>query len=136
METREQIQDEVLALGEQKHAGLTIRPITFASLLILRRLGNPLGTALEGRAVPSTEDLEALAEFLWVQSAPWDEVKMLAAMGNKKAVDAAVLEWAEKLTPEQMQVAVASIGRHGEQVAAVAAEVIPDNDKNGESGKN
>lgn len=133
METRENIQDEVLALGERQQAGLTIRPITFASLLILRRLGNPLGTALEGRAVPSTEDLEALAEFLWVQSAPWDEVKLLASMGNKKAVDAAVLEWAEKLTPEQMQVAVASIGRHGEQVAAVAAEVIPDKDKESDS---
>lgn len=136
METRENIQDEVLALGESVVDGLTLRPITFGTLLVLRKLGNPLGTALEGRSVPSTEDLEALAEFMWVQAAPWHEVKRLAASGDKDAVSAAVLDWAERLTPAQMQAAVASIGRHGTHVAAVATDVIPDKDKSGESGKN
>ena len=131
METREDIQTEILATAEDPApiAGLTVRPISFASVLILRKLGNPLAAALESGASFEVEDLESLAEFLWVQCAPWDTVRTLTASYHRGAdrsrIDATVLEFAASLTPQQLQAAVSAIARHGKQVQAVACEVLP-----------
>ena len=132
--TREEIQDEILAAGSapQMMAGLQVRPVTFASLLVLRKLGNPLAAALERGGSVSGNDLEAIAEFLWVQCAPWNSVRRLTATYRKGedrgTLDAAILDFAATLTPQQIAAAVTAITRHGEQVAAVAAEVLPDKD--------
>ena len=134
METREEIQTDILASAEDPApiAGLTVRPITFASVLMLRKLGNPLAAALESGAAFAVEDLEALAEFLWVQCAPWEGVRTLTATyrhgADRSRIDAAVLEFASTLTPQQLQAAVAAIARHGKQVQAVATEVLQDKD--------
>lgn len=133
METRDEIQTEILSQGSapvELGGGMQVRPVTFATLLVLRKLGNPLAAALEGRGgAVATDDPEALAEFLWVQCAPWAQVKRLTAnvrLQGKEAVDAAVLDWAEMLTPETMQQALGLISGQQEQAAAVAVEVIPD----------
>lgn len=131
---RLEIQDEILAAGSapQMMAGLQVRPVTFASLLVLRKLGNPLAVALEHGGSVSGDDLEAIAEFLWVQCAPWDSVRRLTATYRKgedrSLLNASILDFAASLTTEQIHAAMASLSRHGEQVAAVAAEVMPDAD--------
>lgn len=132
--TREEIQDDILAASDSPAdlGGLQARPITFASLLALRKLGNPLATALERGGSVSGNDLEAIAEFLWVQCAPWNSVRRLTATYRKGedrgTLDAAILDFAATLTPQQIAAATTAITRHGEQVAAVAAEVLPDKD--------
>ncbi len=131
---RLEIQDEILAAGSapQMMAGLQVRPVTFASLLVLRKLGNPLAAALETGSSVSVDDLEAVAEFLWVQCAPWDSVRRLTATYRKgedrSLLDAAILDFAATLTPQQIAAAMAALSRHSEQVSAVAAEVMPDAD--------
>ena len=133
MKTREEIQTEILAGGEAPVdlGGLTVRPVTFATLLMLRKLGNPLAAALESGVAPGAEDMGAIAEFLWVQCAPWAEVRRVVAgyrAGDRAAVDAVVLDFAMNLTPAQIQHVVKLIARHGDGLKAVAAEVIPDKD--------
>lgn len=134
MRTREEIQTEILAEAETPAIlqGLTVRPISFASVLILRKLGNPLADALESGASFVADNMEALAEFLWVQCAPWETVRKLCAAYRKGAdrsrLDETILEFAASLSPEQLQGAVAAIARHGVQLNAVATEVIPDKD--------
>lgn len=131
---RLEIQDEILAAGSapQMMAGLQVRPVTFASLLLLRKLGNPLAVALETGGSVSGDDLEAIAEFLWVQCAPWDSVRRLTATYRKgedrSLLNASILDFAASLTTEQIHAAMAVLSRHSEQVAAVAAEVMPDAD--------
>lgn len=131
---RLEIQDEILAAGSapQMMAGLQVRPVTFASLLVLRKLGNPLAAALETGSSVFMDDLEAIAEFLWVQCAPWDSVRRLTATYRKgedrSLLDATILDFAATLTTEQIVDAMDAVTRHGEQVAAVAAEVLPDAD--------
>ncbi len=132
--TREEIQDDILAASNSPAdlGGLQARPITFASLLVLRKLGNHLAAALERGGSVAGNDLEAVAEFLWVQCAPWDSVRRLTATYRKgedrSLLDAAILDFAATLTPQQIAAAMAALSRHSEQVSAVAAEVMPDAD--------
>ncbi len=132
--TREEIQDDILAAADSpaELSGLQVRPVTFATLLALRKLGNPLAAALEHGGSVSGNNLEAIAEFLWVQCAPWDSVRRLTATYRKgddrSLLDAAIFDFAPDLTPQQITATMAAITRHGEQVAAVAAEVLPDKD--------
>lgn len=140
METREDIQTDILAAADAPAlvAGLSVRPISFASVLILRKLGNPLASVLESGASFEVEDLEAVAEFLWVQCAPWQDVRALAASyrhgADRSYIDAAVFDFAAALTPAQLQAAVSAIACHGKQVQAVATEVLTD--KNDTPSKN
>lgn len=130
MKTRDEIQTDILleADAPTTTGALNVRPVSFASLLLLRKLGNPLAKALENGGAVGTESLEAIAEFLWVQCAPWDEVRRVACGADRARLEAAVLDFAAALTPQQIQVAVAAIANHGKQLAAVAAEVLPDKD--------
>lgn len=113
-------------------AGMQARPITFASLLMLRKLGNPLAAALENGGNTKLDDLEALAEFLWVQCAPWQRVRALVCAytrgADRSAIDTEVLDFAAALTPAQIQQAVDLVAGHAKQVAAAAAEVMPERD--------
>lgn len=134
MKTREEIQTDIL-MGADAPAAvgvLTVRPVTFASLLVLRKLGNPLARSLERGGAVAADNLEAIAEFLWVQCAPWETVKRMAsgytAGEGRQLLNAAVLEFAAQLTPQQIKDTVQAIAAHGEQLGAVTADVIPDKD--------
>lgn len=129
---REEQQTDILIAGDEPSVvgSMQARPITFATLLVLRKLGNPLAQALENGGSATVDNLEALAEFLWVQCAPWQRVRALVskyARGCDRAeIDAEVLDFAAALTPEEIQRAVDLVAGHAQQVAAVAAEVVPD----------
>lgn len=127
---REEIQTEILTGGESPvlPGGLSIRPITFASLLLLRKLKNPLARALENGGAVNADNMEALVELLWVQCAPWDEVRRLvsAYREDRAVIDAAILDFAVGFTPEAMTRCLQELARHQQQVQSVAAEVLPD----------
>lgn len=137
---RIEIQDDVLSRGDAvaEVQGLQVRPVTFASLLVLRKLKNPLAAVLENGGALA-EDMEALVELLWVQCAPWPQVRRLVSElepgGDRAAVDAAILDFAVGLTPAVMKDAVGEFARQLRGVNAVAAEVLPD-DKRGAERKN
>ena len=139
MKSREEIQTEILAGVDspENMEGLQVRPITFATLLLLRKLGNSLADTLERGGAFAADDMEAIAEFLWVQCAPWDTVRRLCASyrkgSDRSLLDATILEFALSLSPAQMSAAVQAIVHHGEGLSAVAAEVIPDKDTPAES---
>lgn len=109
---------------------LQVRPVSFASLLMLRKLGNPMATAIESGATFDASNMEAILEFLWVQCAPWESVrKLCAAMrpgGDRAVLEAQLLDFAATLTPQTVQAALQEITRQQEQVRAAAASVIPD----------
>lgn len=137
---RIEIQNDVLCRGNEavEVHGLQVRPVTFATLLALRKLKNPLAAALENGGAME-EDMGALVELLWVQCAPWQLVRRLVSVlepdGDRAAVDAAIFDFAAALTPEMMRAAVAEFTRQQRGVQAVAAEVLPDDKHKGE-GKN
>lgn len=137
---RIEMQNDVLSRGSDavEVQGLQVRPVTFATLLALRKLKNPLAGALENGG-EIEENMEALVELLWVQCAPWGDVRrMVSALGpdgDRAAIDAAIFDFASGLTPQMMQAAMSEFARQQQGVAAVAAEVMPD-DKKGTERKN
>jgi hypothetical protein len=135
--TRETLQTDALALGSEpvQCGELAVRPVTFGSLLLLRKLGNPLASAMETGRPVRAENMEAVVEFLWVQCAPLEDVKRIVCGlrlgGDRSELDAALIDFAIGLTPAAVQAALAEITRQQGAIRAAAADVIPDaNSKN------
>lgn len=107
----------------------TLRPLTFADMLVLQKLGHPLAGIGTG-AEPLMTDMQA-AEAIWVLAAPWDEVRevtLQCTAMDKTPVERAVLDFAAGISPDELAAMLKAILGTAEDADAVAAEVIADND--------
>ena len=138
--TRDTLQNDALCTIAQpvQCGSLSVRPVTFGSLLLLRKLGNPLAAAMESGRPVQTQDMESIVEFLWVQCAPWQDVKRIVCSlrpgSDRSELDAALIDFAVGLTPDTVKAALEEFKHQQDAISAAAADVIPDNDR--KKGKN
>ena len=129
MRNRDTIQTEALLAGdagEVLSGGVCVRPVTFGTMLIFRRLGHPFGLLAGGEDMVMTD--EQLAEALWVMCAPWEEVRRLTRAGDMEAVTDAVLDFAATINPVQLAEFTRYLAGEKEAADAAAAVVLPDKD--------
>ena len=105
----------------------TLRPLTFAGMLLLQKLGNPLAAVGSGAEFVLT-DMQA-AEALWVLAAPWAEVRdttLRCTATDKTPAERAVLDFAATIAPDELAAMLGSLRGTAAEADAVAAEVLPD----------
>ena len=137
MRTRENKQTETLLAGDaaqQLSGGLTVRPISFGTMLVFRRLGHPFGGLAAGAELTLTQ--EHLAQALWVMCAPWEQVRSLTRGGDMDAVADAVLDFAATVSPEQLAEFTRYLAGEKEAADTAAAVVLPDATRDREPSKN
>lgn len=100
-------------------SGLTLRPISLGSLEILRQLGNPLST---GAADITNIDTHTLTEFIWVHTAPVDEV-VDAVYNTPSQVSRKAALFAMSISPAELRSITAALS--ADQAAVQAASAIP-----------
>lgn len=126
---RDTIQNDVLLAGdagELLSGGVRVRPVTFATMLVFRRLGHPFAQLGGGEGMALTD--EHLAEALWVMCAPWEDVRRITRAGDADAVADAVLDFAATITPEQLTEFTRYLAGQKEGADAATAVVLPDKD--------
>ena len=129
--TREQTQTDALlrnSNGEQITPGITLYPVTFGTLLALRKLNNPMvADFIEGREL-QLADFESMAQFFWVHTRPWSAVT--EALSFEAAapgyIDSQVLEFAGTLTPELVKNIMLQLGSMSKEAKNAQVEIIPD----------
>lgn len=128
---RNNTQIDIALQGDTTHTvgRHTVRPVTFAAMLVLQKLGNPMaGIGTGGGLLMS--DMQ-LAEVIWVLAAPWEQVRdttLRCTAEDKSPAERAVLDFAADLSPEELQSMVALLNGYATEADAAAAEVIPDTD--------
>lgn len=129
---RNNTQIDIALQGDTPHTvgRHTVRPVTFAAMLVLQKLGNPMaGIGTGGGLLMS--DMQ-LAEVIWVLAAPWEQVRdttLRCTADDKSPAERAVLDFAADLSPEELQSMVALLNGYATEADAAAAEVIPDADR-------
>lgn len=129
---RNTTQIDIALQGDDTHTvgRHTVRPVTFAAMLVLQKLGNPMaGIGTGGGLIMS--DMQ-LAEVIWVLAAPWEQVRDTAlrcTADDKSPAERAVLDFAADLSPEELQSMVTLLNGYATAADAAAAEVIPDADR-------
>jgi hypothetical protein len=116
---RQTLQEEAFLRPPTKLGGYTLRPLSAASLIVLRRTGNLFATQGEVN-MESAEGMQAALAFVYIHAEPLDEV--LEAHLNPAAFDLAVLRFAAQFPVTILQRAIRTITGQLEQVAASAAE--------------
>ena len=114
----------------------TLRPLTFADMLVLQKLGHPLAGIGTG-AEPLMTDMQA-AEAIWVLAAPWEEVReatLQCTAADKTPAERAVLDFAASISPDELAAMLDALRGTAAEADAVAAEVLPD-DRHAEPSKN
>jgi hypothetical protein len=104
-----------------------MRPVTFAAMLVLQKLGSPMAGIGNGGGLIMT-DMQ-LAEVIWVLAAPWEQVRDISLQctaEDKSPAERAVLDFAANLSPAELESMVALLNGYTDQANAVAAEVLPD----------
>ncbi len=129
MRDRETQQIDIALRGEELQAvgRHMLRPLTFAGMLVLQKLGNPLANVGNGEKLSMT-DFQA-AEAIWVLAAPWDlvrDVTLSCTSEDKTPAERAVLDFAASISPGELAAMLASLRGSAAEVDAVAAEVLPD----------
>lgn len=117
-----------LAPGEETIGGLKLRPFSAGSFLVCQRRGLGLFT---GEQTESTEQMWQMMAFLYLHSAPMDEV--LIASGNDEAFRKAVDAFAFTLSPAIFRAAVEKISLLCQQVGAASVTVEPKPSRGGAS---
>ena len=129
--TREEIQMDALLRssdGVEVASGLKLYPVTFGTLLALRKLKNAMvADFMEGRELQMA-DFEAMAQFFWVHTRPWSVVQEALAYESASPgyIGAQVLEFAGMLTPGMIKTIMQQLGQMGKEAKQVQVEVIPD----------
>jgi hypothetical protein len=129
--TREEIQTEALLRGSdgvEVAPGLKVYPVTFGTLLALRKLKNAMvADFMEGREL-LLADFEPMAQFFWVHTRPWSVVQEALAYeaASPGYIDAQVMEFAGMLSPESIKAMMVKLGQMGKEAKQVQVEVIPD----------
>ena len=121
--------DEPQAIGRH-----TLKPLSFAGMLVLQKLGHPLANIGGGAELYMT-DMQA-AEAIWVLAAPWPDVRetvLQCTATDKTPVERAVLDFAAGISPDELAAMLGAIRGTAEDADAVAAEVIADNDRHNAS---
>lgn len=123
---RDSIQNDVLLAGdagEVLSGGMCVRPVTFGAMLVFRKLGHPFAGLAAGVELVLTDD--HLAQALWVMCAPWEQVRR-AVLAGAAAVEAAVLDFAAGVSPQQLAEFTAYLAGQKEGIDTATAEVIPE----------
>lgn len=129
--TREEIQTEALLRGSdgvEVAPGLKVYPVTFGTLLALRKLKNAMvADFMEGREL-QIEDFEPMAQFFWVHTRPWSVVQEALAYeaASPGYIEAQVMEFAGSLTPAMVKTIMQQLGQMGKAAKLMQVEVIPD----------
>ena len=137
--TREQQNNQSLLHGSDpaEIAGLSIRPMSLTTLSMMEAVGNPLASAVaakEGEA-PVGMNLEHLLEVVYIHAGPKDEVRRLTrnyALMPEAFADA-VLDFGERLTPEDLKAIMQHLRSEQDAIAAAGAEPVA---SSGDSSKN
>ncbi len=112
-------------------AGHNVRPVSLASMLVLKKLGNPLYNAIMGEDRESLDalgtDLEVMTEFVWVHAAPWPDVRRLAVRADysREQVAEAILDYISTLPQDAMGDIVRLIIEQANANAAATARALP-----------
>ncbi len=128
--------EDILLETGNSAAGIELRPFTFGTLQLCRKLGLDIFTG--EREASETEDgdfdddsLTQIQTFIWMQSQPLKQV--LRAVKNGSWEDE-VLEFAFGLELADMNEIMASINEIGD-VATTAVDVVEKPEREGEKGE-
>lgn len=118
--------------------GLQLWPVTFGTLVALRKLGNVLvQDFMAGREMEMT-DFEAVAEFFWAHTRPWQKVheavQASIAEGSKAKIEAEVFELSGLLTMESTKRMMKLLGEMQSEAQAAQVEIIPDDRHKNDNG--
>lgn len=110
--------------------GLQLWPVSFGTLMALRKLGNAMvQDFMEGREL-KMDDFEAMAQFFWAHTRPWqvvhERVRTAMASGSMQGIDAEVFELAGVLTAQNTRRMMKLLGDMQKEARAAQVEVIPD----------
>ena len=110
--------------------GLKLWPVSFGTLMALRKLGNEMvQDFMEGREL-RMDDFEAMAQFFWAHTRPWkhvhEAVRKALASDNMEVIEAEVFELAGVLTAENARRMMLLLGRMQKEARAAQVEVLPD----------
>lgn len=122
-------QPETLTIGE-----IVVRKLSLRSLTTLSRIGNPFGDLIKNAASLEKDiDAPAVAEAIFVCSAPHERVEALVAAGKRAAFTNAALAWCGRLTiPEVGRIMRFMIADH-DAARAAQAEALPERGNGGGS---
>jgi hypothetical protein len=131
-EREQKLMDAMVRGGEPVDCGngLKLWPVSFGTLMALRKLGNAMvQDFMEGREL-KMDDFEAMAQFFWAHTRPWDvvhaHVRQAMASGRMQLIDAEVFELAGVLTAENTRRMMKLLGEMQKEARAAQVEVIPD----------
>ena len=129
--TREETQSDALLRnsdGVQVAPGIKLYPVTFGTLLALRKLKNTMvADFIEGRELQMT-DFEPMAQFFWVHTRPWSVVQEALAFesANPGYIEGQVMEFAGSLTPELVKNIMRHLAQMAKEAKNAQVDVIPD----------
>ena len=129
--TREETQSDALLRnsdGVQVAPGIKLYPVTFGTLLALRKLKNTMvADFIEGRELQMT-DFEPMAQFFWVHTRPWAVVQEALAYEayTPGHIESQVLEFAGSLTPELVKNIMRHLAQMAKEAKNAQVDVIPD----------
>lgn len=119
IQTREEINTRsMLAPETTPIGGLKLRPISLGSMELLRQLNNPL---VAGES-ESDLDTHTLAEFIWVHTAPLEEV-VETVYNHPAQIAKKVTLSCMDISPAEIKLITASLA--GERAAVEAASARP-----------
>lgn len=115
---RNQLQEDAFFRPPTKIGQYELRPLSAASLVLLRRTNNPFGTG-EGVDTDSAEGIFSALAFVYMHAAPLSEV--IEASRNPDLLDARVIEFSAAFPMQSLQTAIESItGQMSEAAASVS----------------
>lgn len=142
---REVVNTQSLIAGDLPQAeipGLSVRPVSLASMAMLELLGNSCLSMMERRQAAADPDAEppakkdpvnmsmyALAEFVWIHAAPENDVIRLVAGGgfdDAAAIRRAVLAFAGQVGFDKLGTIVAGMTREMNAIMSAQSEGIKD----------
>ncbi len=128
------LEDEPTSVGK-----LQVRSVSLASMLVLKKIASPLYAAMLGGDVTvAPDDLDTIAEFVWVHAAPWADVRRLAARAeySRDAVTEAVLDFVSTLPPDALLEMFSHVVNQQERSASAAAKALPREGMRDDDSKN
>lgn len=118
--------------GETTIAGITLRPFTFGSMTLCRKLGLTIFTGDKDNELNDTDQLDQLCTFFWMQSNPVKEV--LASVRDES--------WKEKVEDFSHQIPMHEMGKLMDEITRIsnlaqeaAVDVIPKDSDAAEEGE-
>ncbi len=135
---RDYYNNQTLLAGDEPietEAGRIIRPVSLASMLILKKLGNNIYNSMLSAQEIDVSDLESIMEFVWIHSAPWDEVKSLVARVSysREQIAERVLDFAADIDESEVAEIVQQIINQKKGVNSAMAKTLPRKGQGGES---